>query len=184
MVTGLWGHACFGWQCQPTLLKTDLMWFAAYLCFHTLRSTVQVEWNSNNSTIFAVVGAFILFCGPYTSLTPASSTPTEWTCYPVLPDMFSMDQSKEAEVDHVPWGAVFIPHQIQSHGNMWVTVVTTEVVLWRKQRVQITTGVFTFVKPIKRHVHETTYIPSCACTPLKHRVPLCPRRWSHWRTLC
>lgn len=43
--------------------------------------------------------------------------------------MFPMDQSEEAEVDHVPRGAVFISHQIQSHGNVGVTVVTAEVVL-------------------------------------------------------
>lgn len=33
-------------------------------------------------------------------------------------DMLSMDQSEEAEVDHVPRGTVFISHQIQSHGDM------------------------------------------------------------------
>lgn len=43
--------------------------------------------------------------------------------------MFSMDESEEAEVDHVPRGAVFISHQIQSHGNVRVTVIAAEVVL-------------------------------------------------------
>lgn len=33
-------------------------------------------------------------------------------------DVFSMDESEEAEFDHVPRGAVFISHQIQSHGDV------------------------------------------------------------------
>lgn len=32
--------------------------------------------------------------------------------------------------------------------------------------------------------HNNTYLPFCACTPLKRRARLCPKRWSRWRTLC
>lgn len=56
--------------------------------------------------------------------------------------MLSMDESEEAEVDHVPRGTVFISHQIQSHGDVWVTVVTTQVVLWKKQKVEINSHLF------------------------------------------
>lgn len=47
----------------------------------------------------------------------------------ILPDVFSADKRQEAEVDHVPRGAVLVSHQIQSHGHMGVTVVTAQVVL-------------------------------------------------------
>lgn len=51
----------------------------------------------------------------------------------LLPNMLPVDQSEEAQIDHVPRGAVFVLHQIQSHGNMRVTVVAAEVVLRRKR---------------------------------------------------
>lgn len=44
--------------------------------------------------------------------------------------MFPVDQSQKAQLDHVPWGAVLIAHQIQSHGHVGVAVVAAEVVLW------------------------------------------------------
>ena len=49
--------------------------------------------------------------------------------------MFPVDEHEEADVDHVPRGAVFISHQIQSHGHVRVTVITAEVVLETKSAV-------------------------------------------------
>lgn len=46
--------------------------------------------------------------------------------------MLPVDQSEEAEVEHVPRGAVLISHQVQRHGNVRVTVIAAEVVLWGK----------------------------------------------------
>lgn len=45
------------------------------------------------------------------------------------PDVFPVDQGQQAEVDHVPRGAVLVPHQVQRHGNVRVTVIAAEVVL-------------------------------------------------------
>lgn len=56
-----------------------------------------------------------------------------------------MDESEEAEVDHVPRGAVFVLHQIQRHGNMRVTVVTAQVML-RETNKQITPVVIILYK--------------------------------------
>lgn len=47
----------------------------------------------------------------------------------LLPDVFPADQGQQAEVDHVPRGAVLVPHQVQRHGNVRVTVIAAEVVL-------------------------------------------------------
>lgn len=46
-----------------------------------------------------------------------------------MPDVFPVDQSEQAEVDHVPRCAVLVSHQVQRHGNMRVTVIAAEVVL-------------------------------------------------------
>lgn len=47
--------------------------------------------------------------------------------------MFPADQSEEAELDHVPRGAVLVSHQVQRHGNVRVTVIAAEVVLLGKE---------------------------------------------------
>lgn len=43
--------------------------------------------------------------------------------------MFPVDQSEDAELDHVPRRAVLVSHQVQRHGNVRVTVIAAEVVL-------------------------------------------------------
>ncbi len=48
------------------------------------------------------------------------------------PDVFAVDEGQQAEVDHVP-GAVVIAHEVQSHGHMRVTVITTQIVLQTQQ---------------------------------------------------
>lgn len=45
------------------------------------------------------------------------------------PDVFAVDQSEEAEFDHVPRAAVLVSHQVQRHGDVRVTVIAAEVVL-------------------------------------------------------
>lgn len=47
--------------------------------------------------------------------------------------MFPVDQSEQAELDHVPRCAVLVPHQVQRHGNVRVTVIAAEVVLLGKE---------------------------------------------------
>lgn len=47
--------------------------------------------------------------------------------------MFPVDQSEQAELDHVPRCAVLVPHQVQCHGNVRVTVIAAEVVLLGKE---------------------------------------------------
>lgn len=49
------------------------------------------------------------------------------------PDVFPVDQSEEAEFDHVPGRAVLVSHQVQRHGNVRVTVIAAEVVLLGKE---------------------------------------------------
>lgn len=48
------------------------------------------------------------------------------------PHVLPVDQGEGAELDHVPRGAVLVPHQVQRHGNVRVTVIAAEVVLWGK----------------------------------------------------
>lgn len=66
---------------------------------------------------------------PETDRTHNSTEPPEQPRLDVSPHMLSMNQSEQAEVDHVPRRAVFILHQIQGHGHVGVTVVTAQVVL-------------------------------------------------------
>lgn len=87
--------------------------------------------------------------------------------------MLSMDQGEEAEVDHVPRCAVLVLHEIQSHGNMRVTVVAAEVVLWGNG----VTGLFSFLGLNGKHVVTALYLPSCAYTPRRHHALPCPKRW-------
>ncbi len=50
------------------------------------------------------------------------------------PDVSAMNEREQADVHHIPRGAVIIAHEVQCHGNMRVTVVTTKVVLEGKRR--------------------------------------------------
>lgn len=98
-----------------------------------------------------------------------------------LPDVFSVDESEQTKFDHVPRGAVFISHQIQSHGHMGVTVVTAEVMLWYKTNTQ---RQIKELHELFSHSSTSHCSPSYACIPLRHRALRCPRHWIHWRTLC
>lgn len=102
-----------------------------------------------------------------------------------LPDMFPVDESQEAELDHVPWGTVLIAHQVQSHGHVGVAVVTAEVMLWeqRQRREELTWLLFLHEKYYTDR-HKSTYLPFGAYTPLKRRARLCPKHWSRWHRLC
>lgn len=42
--------------------------------------------------------------------------------------MFAMDERECAQIDHVPGCTVVIAHQVQSHCNMGVAIVKTEIV--------------------------------------------------------
>lgn len=46
-----------------------------------------------------------------------------------LPNVFAVDQNQQAKLDHVPWGAVLVAHQVQRHGHVGVAVVAAEVML-------------------------------------------------------
>lgn len=52
-----------------------------------------------------------------------------------LPDMFPMNQHKEAEFDHVPLLAAVITHQVECHRNMGVAVVTAKVMLQPSKKI-------------------------------------------------
>lgn len=43
--------------------------------------------------------------------------------------MFAVDECEQAEVDHIPGGAIVIAHKIEGHSHMGMAVVTTQVVL-------------------------------------------------------
>ena len=43
--------------------------------------------------------------------------------------MFTVDEGQQAEIDHVPRGAVVVAHQVQRHGDMRVAVIAAQVML-------------------------------------------------------
>lgn len=51
-----------------------------------------------------------------------------------LPDVLSAQEHQEAELDHVPRRAVVVAHQVEGHRHVGVAVVTTQVVLNKKQK--------------------------------------------------
>lgn len=142
MVIGLWGHACFSCQCQTERNENR----ADVICNIFTFSHTEID------SVITAVSKQLSHCRRSWNIFFFQTNPGEQYSHRLdslpffLPDVFSVDQSEEAEVDHVPRGAVFISHQIQSHGDMRVTVVTAEVVLRREQRVQIRPGVFVFVE--------------------------------------
>jgi hypothetical protein len=74
-------------------------------------------------------------CGP--GILSISDGPEGLIYTTVLPYISTFKQHQKCQFHHVPVGASIIMHHVQSHGNMGVTVVTTQVML-EKGKIKIT----------------------------------------------